>query len=246
MLNNVEPADQFHAVAAWNVDPEMATLPAFPIGAPHQALEETSEIAIDDLVFTVVAAFRRHPHLNNVLTHISGARWERVEQALRAILDPVSRSRELSPLARNIVDLMCADRGITGRILKPYFRDLLATVLSPRLAARLTANVTCLFLEFEVAERQPTTVASTNAPSLPTSGERLMSDPANTPERMINVQDIDPRHRHTIIFQLFDHLAPNSSLLLIVDHNPKPLGAQLEAKHGSRCQWTYVEEGPDV
>ena len=106
MLNNVEPADQFHAVAAWNVDPEMATLPAFPIGAPHQALEETSEIAIDDLVFTVVAAFRRHPHLNNVLTHISGARWERVEQALRAILDPVSRSRELSPLARNIVDLM--------------------------------------------------------------------------------------------------------------------------------------------
>lgn len=73
MLNNVEPAGQFHAVAAWNVDPEMATLPAFTIGAPHQALEGTPEIAIDDLVFTVVAAFRRQPHLNNVLTHISGA-----------------------------------------------------------------------------------------------------------------------------------------------------------------------------
>jgi hypothetical protein len=81
-------------------------------------------------------------------------------------------SRELSPLARNIVDLMSADRGIAGRILKPYFRDLFAAVLSPGLAARLTAHVTCLFLEYELTERQPVPTVSANVPSSPISGGR--------------------------------------------------------------------------
>jgi uncharacterized protein (DUF2249 family) len=36
-------------------------------------------------------------------------------------------------------------------------------------------------------------------------------------ERVINVRDIDPRHRHGIISQLFDHLDPESSLQLVVD-----------------------------
>lgn len=39
-------------------------------------------------------------------------------------------------------------------------------------------------------------------------------------ERVIKVMDIDPRHRHGIIFQLFDHLDPESSLQLVVDHDP--------------------------
>ena len=73
-----------------------------------------------------------------------------------------------------------------------------------------------------------------------------MSQSANISERVIQVQDIDPRHRHTVIFQLFEHLGPDDSLQLIVDHDPRPLRFQLEAKHGSRCRWTYLEEGPDV
>jgi hypothetical protein len=101
-----------------------------------------------------VAAFRRHPHINSVLTHISGANWLRVEKALRAILDPLTAGSDLSPLARNIVDLMCADRGVTGRILKPYFRGFLSRILSPHLAVLLTDHVvTLLFLEFELGGR---------------------------------------------------------------------------------------------
>ena len=69
---------------------------------------------------------------------------------------------------------------------------------------------------------------------------------AHTSERVINVRDIDPQHRHTIIFQLLDHVARDASLQLIADHDPKPLRFQLEEKHGLRCQWTYLEEGPDV
>jgi hypothetical protein len=129
---------------------------------PH----DDREIAVGDLAIIVVAAFRHHPHINNVLTHISGANWERVEQSLRAILDPLAASRDLSPLACNIVDLMCADRGVTGRILKPYFRDLLARVLSPHLAALLTDHVSLLFLEFELGSRLVEEIVSQASPEV--------------------------------------------------------------------------------
>lgn len=105
--------------------------------------------ALPELVFLIIAAFRRHPHINNVLTHISGANWLHIEQALSAILDPNASRGVLSPLAINIIDLMCADRGITGRILKPYYRGLLRTILGDFAASRLIAHVTGLFIEHE-------------------------------------------------------------------------------------------------
>ena len=73
-----------------------------------------------------------------------------------------------------------------------------------------------------------------------------MSEAAVRTERVINVKDIDPRHRHAVIRQLFEHLAPASSLQLVVDHEPRPLRAQLETKYGDRCRWSYLEEGPDA
>lgn len=36
-------------------------------------------------------------------------------------LEPTITSDGLSPLEQNIIELMCAERGITGKILKPYF-----------------------------------------------------------------------------------------------------------------------------
>jgi hypothetical protein len=132
---------------------------------PH----DDREITVGDLAFVVVAAFRRQPHISNVLTHISGANWGRAEQALRAILDPLAARRDLSPLARNIVDLMCADRGVAGRILKPYFRDLLARVLSPHLAALLTDHVSLLFLEIELGSRLVEEIVSQTSPEVPST-----------------------------------------------------------------------------
>jgi uncharacterized protein (DUF2249 family) len=48
-------------------------------------------------------------------------------------------------------------------------------------------------------------------------------------ERVIDVREISPRIRHTVIFQLFEHLDDVSSLQLIADHDPRPLRLQLEA-----------------
>lgn len=140
------------------------------------------EIAVGDLAFLVVAAFRRHPHINNVLMHISGANWQRVEQAQRAILDPLTASRDLTPLARNILDLMCADRGVTGRILKPYFRGLLARILSPHLAGLVTDHVSFLFLELELESRLAEGIASQGSPERRSSESRAGSS-SISPER---------------------------------------------------------------
>lgn len=65
-------------------------------------------------------------------------------------------------------------------------------------------------------------------------------------ERVVDVRELNPRIRHTVIFQLFEHLGRDESLQLVVDHDPKPLRFQLEAKHGARCRWAYLEEGPDL
>jgi hypothetical protein len=127
--------------------------------------QDCADVNLDDLVFRVAAAFRGHPHLNNVLTHISGANWNAVEKALHVILDPREGSHDLSPLARNIVDLMCADRGVTGRILKPFYRERLVTLLGDRVASRLIAHVTSLFLESEAAVRTVKKATPTDAPT---------------------------------------------------------------------------------
>ncbi len=110
------------------------------------------EFDLSDLVYTVVVMFRSHPHINNVLTHLCGGRWERIGQALCVILNPLATLNDLSPLAQNVVELMCAERGITGRVLKPYFHTLLAKVLPPRIAAYLRAHVLRLLHEMEMRD----------------------------------------------------------------------------------------------
>lgn len=154
MLQEIE-----QAVGASAFQAPWAQLPPESDSAQPDVEILDTEPTLPELVFLIVAAFRRHPHINNVLTHISGANWLHIEQALSAILDPNAVRGELSPLAINIVDLMCADRGITGRILKPYYRGLLRAILGEFAAHRLIAYVTCLFIEHEKDALQAATAA---------------------------------------------------------------------------------------
>lgn len=127
------------------------------------------ELSSDQLAFMMRVALRVHPHLSNVLTHISGANWAKVERSLNAILDPATTSDSLSPLEQNMVDLICADRGITGRIMKPCFHGFLRGVLEPDHAARLIRHIDALFLALEWKAQQPARAAPT--PSEPPSRE---------------------------------------------------------------------------
>jgi hypothetical protein len=82
-------------------------------------------------------------------THNSGGDWPKIEAAFKAILDGRVGVRHLSPLARTIVDLLSADRGITGRMMKRYFQALLASQLDPGLAAHFRCRVRTLFEDLE-------------------------------------------------------------------------------------------------
>ena len=62
----------------------------------------------------------------------------------------------------------------------------------------------------------------------------------------IDVRPIAPRERHPLIFGGFDEIAAGEALLLINDHDPKPLYYQLEAEHPRQFSWTYLEQGPQV
>jgi uncharacterized protein (DUF2249 family) len=57
---------------------------------------------------------------------------------------------------------------------------------------------------------------------------------ASPNERVISVAEIDPRYRHALPFRLFEHLAPDDSLQILVDHDPGPLRLQLEARAMAR------------
>lgn len=112
----------------------------------QQNLPDLLQLDFDDLVRTTVIAFRYHPHINNVMTHICRAQWERIEQALYVIFNPVVRHEDLSPLAVNIVELLDAERGTTGRILKPYFHSVLAKRHSQELVTCLSLHIADLYM----------------------------------------------------------------------------------------------------
>src|SRR5215468_9283749 len=90
-----------------------------PKTTTDRASKTRVQFSTAELAFRTFAAFRAHPHINNVLTHISRANWIEVEKSLNRILDLSTTTDGLSPLEENIIELMVSERGITGKILKP-------------------------------------------------------------------------------------------------------------------------------
>lgn len=61
----------------------------------------------------------------------------------------------------------------------------------------------------------------------------------------VDVRNIVPRERHPLIFNTFSALQPGEALLLVNDHDPKPLYYQFQAEYAGTFDWNYLEEGPD-
>lgn len=106
---------------------------------------------LDELAERVAVSFRHHPHLNNVMTHVSGGRWERITDALRRLFDPETEAASLNRLERNVLDLICAERGPTGRILKRQLVEVVRRSAEPSL---LLPHLCRLFLASEARERR--------------------------------------------------------------------------------------------
>ena len=61
---------------------------------------------------------------------------------------------------------------------------------------------------------------------------------------VVDVRTIPPRDKHPTIFSTFDSLVPGQSMLLVNDHDPRPLRYQLAAERPNGFEWTYLEQGP--
>ena len=62
----------------------------------------------------------------------------------------------------------------------------------------------------------------------------------------LDVRTLACSDRHARIFATFDSLAPGESLLLVNDHDPRPLRAHFDVRHPGEYDWAYVECGPAV
>ena len=63
--------------------------------------------------------------------------------------------------------------------------------------------------------------------------------------KTLDVRNIQPRDRHPKIFNTFDSLNAGDKMILINDHDPKPLKYQLEAERTGQFDWEYILTGPE-
>jgi regulator of cell morphogenesis and NO signaling len=64
-------------------------------------------------------------------------------------------------------------------------------------------------------------------------------------ENLLNVTLLEPKQKHPIIFNKFDELMEGESLIILNDHDPKPLYYQMLGERGYVFIWEYLEQGPE-
>ncbi|MEH7481973.1 DUF2249 domain-containing protein [Neobacillus drentensis] len=67
-----------------------------------------------------------------------------------------------------------------------------------------------------------------------------------TYSKVINVPDFPPREKHTTIFGRFDGLASGETMMIVNDHDPRPLLYQFMMERSEQFSWEYLEEGPET
>ena len=62
----------------------------------------------------------------------------------------------------------------------------------------------------------------------------------------LDVRPLPPREKHLRIHRTFSDLPAGGAMLLINDHDPKPLRYEFEAERPGEFDWSYIESGPEV
>lgn len=68
----------------------------------------------------------------------------------------------------------------------------------------------------------------------------------STPPLELDIRVIPPREKHPAIFSTFDGLTTGQAMVIINDHDPRPLRYQFMAEHPEEFDWQYEEQGPTV
>ena len=65
-------------------------------------------------------------------------------------------------------------------------------------------------------------------------------------QNILNVTLLEPRLKHSTVFERFDDLISGESLILHNDHDPKSLYFELSAKRGDIFSWDYLVQGTEL
>ncbi len=63
---------------------------------------------------------------------------------------------------------------------------------------------------------------------------------------VLDVRPIVPKEKHQTIHSTFEKLNPGQSMMLVNDHDPKPLYYEFSFEKPGQFKWEYVEQGPEV
>ena len=63
---------------------------------------------------------------------------------------------------------------------------------------------------------------------------------------ILDVRALEPKERHSGIFDTYNALGPGESFILINDHEPKPLLYQFQAECYGEFEWWPLESGPEA
>jgi uncharacterized protein (DUF2249 family) len=65
-------------------------------------------------------------------------------------------------------------------------------------------------------------------------------------EPVLDARVLPPSSRHAIIMETFDRLSADESLVLINDHDPRPLQRALGLRYGDNFSVEYLDAGPEL
>jgi len=60
----------------------------------------------------------------------------------------------------------------------------------------------------------------------------------------LDVRRLPPPQKHPAIFSTFAGLKSGEGMILINDHDPKPVYYQFSAERAGEFTWEYLEQGP--
>lgn len=84
------------------------------------------------------------------------------------------------------------------------------------------------------------------AAEAPDAGTIQLSSAAEARSTELDVRALPHGARHEIIFATLDQLAAGESLVIVNDHDPKPLRYQTAAMWPDRFVWSYLQSGPQI
>jgi len=63
---------------------------------------------------------------------------------------------------------------------------------------------------------------------------------------VLDVTVIEPRFKHSTIYEHFDALQAGEAFIIHNDHDPKPLYYALLNDKGDTFSWEYLQQGPEI